>query len=266
LKAEATAVFIILLVSAVAVVYLADLPPAKTTVAHSSSTFGGLVGGLQLRVEVNSTTIKVGQGLGITVSLYNTLASNDSKTVSNDWRVSGFPIAMWQPCLFQRSFSEWEKHAQEPVEFIIVRGSFNFPELEALSSNTTVFVGGCASYGPFLQVQQVVFQPRSSDVYLIGCSNGCNNRRGLLPWSPIRLSANFTVNGYWVYPINETEVQDALAPFSCPGSGFTDCRRFMYPEVGPMAHSLFTSGQYTLVVSDEWGQVVIVYFSVVTPS
>ena len=39
---------------------------------------------------------------------------------------------------------------------------------------------------------------------------------------------------------------------------------FNYPEVGATAEHPFTAGGYTLVVSDEWNQTVILHFNIVS--
>ncbi|MGH9920914.1 MAG: hypothetical protein ACRD6W_18855, partial [Nitrososphaerales archaeon] len=41
-----------------------------------------------------------------------------------------------------------------------------------------------------------------------------------------------------------------------------DCTGFQYPEVGPFAQHGFIPGLYTLAVADEWGQAVVLHFSV----
>jgi hypothetical protein len=80
------------------------------------------------------------------------------------------------------------------------------------------------------------------------------------------MTSKFSVNGYWTYPINASESQDVdSGRYDCStnSSVSVTCPYFAYPEVAPIALRTFTSGHYTLVVSDEWGQVVILNFSVV---
>ena len=79
------------------------------------------------------------------------------------------------------------------------------------------------------------------------------------------LQSNFTVNGYWGYPLNGSEANDIFTPPhpTCVINGVPGgCLTFNYPEVGPRTQALFSQGSYTLVVSDFLGQTDLLYFSV----
>ncbi len=209
--------------------------------------------GVELRVRTNSTTLLVGQSLWINVSLINTLpTSNLVLTSSEDplFRVVGFPIAIWGPCLYK-----------EPVEFMVVKGNYSLSQLEDLSQNTSSPEIGCMEGG---SVNRILFTPRSEVADLNGtfCTAECSPYE--LP--SFSLTSNFTISGYWGYPLNQSEAQDVQTP--PVGVDCGSCMTFNYPEVGPTPQAQFSAGQYTLVASDEWGQVVILYFSVAasTPS
>jgi len=223
---------------------------ATTTITQTTiSTLSGVIasmGGLELRASVNATSVEPGQNIGISISLYNPLMGSLNLSTSNTWVVQGFPIAMWGGCNFI-----------EPVEFMIVRGNFSVAELQAASANSTLFPGlMCAEGG---SVFYVSFLPTSSNVTTTGsfCTSVCSPYHE--SWN---LSTSFSVNGYWAYPLNSSESNDILTPFT--GCNNPPCGiAFNYPEVGPEAQHAFTSGLYTLVVTDEWGQAVLLHFSVV---
>ena len=228
-------------------------------VQSASSTVGGLV----LTAGVNATTLHVGERLGIKVSLYNSLPTTLNLTAffpknssfSNgslgDWAVHGFPVNMWGGCL-----------APEPIEFMIVKGNYSVDELHVASANTSVWQSThqywCEEGG---WVSNLAFQPKSSVANLTGveCTFHCfpDYHIGVKT-----LNSSFAVNGYWAYPFNSSEANDI---FRTPPQGCTDnekCFAYNYPEVGPIAQHLFTSGWYTMIVSDEWGQTVIIRFQV----
>lgn len=73
---------------------------------------------------------------------------------------------------------------------------------------------------------------------------------------PELLLANFTASGYWD-PINSTEAFQIPSPLlNSLGSGFT------FPEKAPTSQHAFVSGVYALAVAGEWGQVVVLHFTV----
>jgi hypothetical protein len=237
LKTEVIVVLVLLLmVASVGTGYLVGTANQRTvTLVPSSSSAGGL----ELRVSLNATRLGIGQRLGITVSLYNTLSSEFNLTASNEWKVLGFPIAMWSPCLYS-----------EPVEFMIVKGNYSLAELQTTSTNSSTYSGGCMEGGG---VTHLLFHPDSSIADLMGsfCTAVCSPLRNAVD----SLVSNFTVNGSWVYPINSTQANDVYTPVD---GGFS----FQYPEVSPVSAHSFVPGVYTFVASDEWGQTDVLYFSV----
>jgi hypothetical protein len=210
--------------------------------------------GLQLTASINATSLLTGQNLEIKVSLYNDLPSQLNLSTSDNWVVSGFPVAMWPGC-----YAVLPPNNKQPIEFMIVKGNYSVNQLHTLSTNTSVPEGGCMEGG---RVSHLLFSPLSSIANLTGtfCTAACfpiHNAR-------YSLTSNFTVNGYWSYPINSSEAQDILRPPNppCYVDGHPDCLTFNYPEVGPVAQQTFTPALYTLVVSDEWGQAVVIHFTV----
>jgi hypothetical protein len=210
--------------------------------------------GLILNVNASSRTLHADGTLGITISLYSSNPTLVNFTAASynlsSGKFIGFPVAMWGGCT-----------GMEPVEFMIVKGNYSLGELQAASVNS--FSPGviCAEGG---SVQYVSFLPRSSNVTTTGyfCISACTPNH--TSWN---LSTSFSVGGYWSYPLNISEAGDIYTPstascYSSPGQSVSCGVTYNYPEVGPEAQHPFTSGLYTLVVADEWGQTVLLHFSV----
>jgi len=195
--------------------------------------------GVALNVSVNSTILHPGQRLNVTVSLDNKLTVSNYLRVADDWTVRGFPVSIWPGCLFSL-----------PVEFVIIRGNLSLSQIEAMGNSTapgTLCMEATA-------IDHVIFQPKSSDVTLTGtyCGGACVPNQ---VYGPYHLVSNFTVDGYWNYPLTINDSNDLYSPYD---GGVT----FRYPEVGPVAAHTFEPGVYTLVVTDEWGQDVLLHFTV----
>jgi hypothetical protein len=214
--------------------------------------------GIQLRVGVNDTNLHVGQNLSISVSLFNTLSTQNNLSLSpfpldtpNSiplGEILGFPIAVWGGCL-----------SPEPIQFIIVKGSYSLGELEDMSINSSSPGIVCMEGGIGRTIE---FQPNSDVATVEGdfCTANCQPNQ----WPSLTVESNFTVNGYWGLPLNGSESNDILTPGpSCVINGVaTRCVTFNYPEVAPITHAPFSPGKYTLAVSDVWGQTDLLYFNV----
>lgn len=223
----------------------------KTSPAGSSSSS---VEGVVLNANISSETLSTGGSLGITVSLFNSLPTANNLTAisynSSSWKFVGFPVAMWGGCA-----------GIEPVEFMIVRGNYDVAELQSAAVNSTTPGISCPEGGSVLYVS---FLPWSSNATTTGffCIASCTPDH--FNWN---LTSSFSVNGYWTYPLNGSEVGDIYTPATWPGAicnGGSPCGvTYNFPEVGPIAQHAFTPGWYTFIASDEWGQFVLMHFSVV---
>ncbi len=138
-----------------------------------------------------------------------------------------------------------------PVDFMIMKGNYSLVELETLSAETPPMSLGCPTGG---MINSILFQPRSNvaDLNEEFCTADCFP----IVLRSVELETNFTVNGYWGYPMNASETQDIYTPVGCCGVSF------QYPEVTPINQTSFTAGRYTLVVCDEWGQSLVLYLKV----
>jgi hypothetical protein len=221
--------------------------PSTSTPAVSSVLASN---GLRLTASISSAKIEVSQSLNISVSLSNALPSVNTVVPSNLTAFQGFPVAFWPTCF-----------GTPPVEFVALRGNYSAADLREDGNTTGPSPSvACAEYGLRygLLISDFVFQPGSDRAVLTGVfvsavGSNLNATRG-----PYDLASNFTVDGYWSYPFTGSESQDLLTPVGGgPGTGF------VYPEVGPVADHPFAVGVYTLMVEDEWGQVVILHFTVV---
>ncbi|HXW94173.1 MAG TPA: hypothetical protein VEJ19_00515 [Nitrososphaerales archaeon] len=248
MKTEILAVVVIVLVAvSLGVGYFVSQQTAKTTPTVSSSSSAQ---GLILTTNISSNTIRAGETLGISISLYNSLPRALNITAitnsSSAWKIDGFPVAMWDGCT-----------GMEPVEFMIIKGNYSYGEFQAAAANSYYPAIFCAEGGSVLYIS---FPPMSSNVTTTGnfCVETCSPNH--TSWN---LSTSFSVDGYWAYPLNSSETNDIYTSYTgCPNppcEGIT----YNYPEVGPEAQHTFTPGLYTLLVADEWGQTVFLYFSVV---
>lgn len=224
---------------------------ASSTALSSSSTALGInesSRGLELSVSTNST-LQEAEKLTIVTSLLDSSPSPLIVPASDDWQVHGFPVAFWSSC-----------SGVEPLEFMVVKGNYTLGDLQSASANASVPEGGCMEAG---QVYNLVFLGEGSEANATGqfCEASCfpNNNR-------VNLEANFTVDGYWAYPINSSEAEDIFTPPTpeCTASGIPDCITYQFPEAGPFAQHGFIPGLYTLAVADEWGQTDIIHFTVGT--
>jgi hypothetical protein len=247
----------------VAVLLLVSLPlqshnnnASKATITLTSTSTTDIVAtslthGLQLRVATNSTELMAGQHLGISIDLVNTLPMENEvppwDVGSNvSWGFAGFPVAVWPDCIYYL-----------PLEFNVFKGNYTATSLAASDPGVVPENIGCKENE---SVSQLVFQPESDEVnvtayYAVDIgpneTNPAANYR--MQW---RMESNFTVGGYW----NATEVYNPfdLASTAVGSNIFT----FGYPEVPPLGQTPFSPGAYTLAVSDEWGQVAIIPFTV----
>ena len=232
-----SALFVVALLGVVAVVgsqAVFNQGPNPIPIFHESSDTG-----IILRVGLNSTVLQPGQRLALTVSLFNNLTVSDYIQTAENWNVAGFPISIWPGCLFSL-----------PLDFTILRGNVSLDQIEAIGK------GQAPGYSCMegTSIDHVIFQPKSSNATLTGtyCGGACVPNQ---VYGPYNLVSNFTVGGYWDYPLTINDSNYLYSPYD---GGVT----FRYPEVGPVAAHPFDPGVYTLVVADEWGQVVLLHFTV----
>ncbi len=206
-------------------------PSSVSQASSSSSTLGS--NGLSLSLSISATTqrqISVGQDLQVNLSLFNTLPRVNSVPASRDWPFQGVPVAFWPPC-----------YVGVPVEAVVLEGNYTLQDLQ--NALTAILSVQCTLS---TNVDHVVFQPTGSQANITGTFY--QNRT----YGPYPLSVNFTTSGYWTLPRNPGG--NGLFPFNrVEGPG-------QYPPEPPEA-TPFVPGVYTVAVCDEWGQAVVIHFT-----
>ena len=199
--------------------------------------------GLRLSAFINATDIKVGQKLGVSISLFNTLptvnafSGQESFAQAANWTFYGVPVATWTPCTSQHPWS-WPL----PIEVIILNGNYTAQELTSLANARISIPCGAAS----ARFPSFAFQPRSDQANLTVQFPGGVGYRNM---GLFQFASNFTVSGYW----NLTNLA-ADDPSVCVPAVLNRCAL--------PASTHFAPGVYTVGVADEWGQTAILHISV----
>lgn len=214
---------------------------------------------LQLTVGVNSTRLSVGQDLGISVHLVNTLPyANDINVTAmppaygpnGSYRFGGFPISTWPAdCL-----------GPFPLQFIVVKGNYTVDSLPAADPDYMMGTLPCASAQG---VTEFTFGAHSDQVTLtaVSCTAECSPYPGAQLPTPYRLESDFSVTGYWNATFAEMNPLN-YSIYTTPAPNGGDGSSFGYPEVAPSGATAFAPGVYTLGVSSIWGQAEVVHFTV----
>ena len=216
----------ILLAAAVGTSGIAFSPHSNIGVPSSSSITSP--SGIQLNLEVNSSSLQVGQELNIRISIVNTLPKTNIIKSSDDFRFQGIPVALWPPCYFVL-----------PAQVVVLTGSYDLQGLHSVANRS--FDYNCAEGSG---VDHVVFQPHSNLVNITGIQDVMGE--GNQTQGPLILSINFTTKGSWdlqslANQLNKPIIGDGGIP----------------PDSPP-----FVPGEYTIAVADEWGEVVIQHLTV----
>jgi len=206
------------------------VPDAATAVGSNGAS------GIDLVLAVNATALKVGQSLGVEVSLFNPLTSASSVPVftANDWpwghpgqdNFSGIPVIFGGPC------------GPDPfVRAVVLKGDYTPQELPSAANSSLSWQ--CAE-GEV--PENMTFSPESSLANVT-----VNNLSGAnVTLAPRIMSTSFTTDGYWNLQ-NFSQFNSPLICLSCQNP----------PIAAP-----FVPGVYTLAVSDQWGQVAVLHLSV----
>jgi hypothetical protein len=186
--------------------------------------------GVDLILALNATTLKVGQSLNASVSLFNAFPSTNSIRTSNDWDFQGIPVALWPPC-----------YLNLPGEAVVLKGNYTAQDLQSAANVT--FSYRC-SQG--VSVNLLTFQPSSSMANLTGVNIPASD--GNFTLGPHHLSLSFATNGYWDLLNNSQELNEPIIGQQSPPT--------------PPIAIPFTPGVYTVAVADEWGQTAVLHFIV----
>jgi hypothetical protein len=203
------------------------VPDAATAVGSNGTS------GIDLVLGVNATNLKVGQRLGVEVSLFNPLPSADSVPIftANDWpwghpgqdNFSGVPVIFGGPC--------------DPYPFVravVLEGDYTPQELPS-AANSSLFWQCAEGEVP----ENMTFSPESSLANVTVSGN--------VALAPRVMSISFTTDGSWDLSNFSRQVNQPVICLPCQNP----------PIAAP-----FVPGAYTLAVSDQWGQVAVLHFDV----
>lgn len=199
---------------------------------------------VKLTASISTDEILVGQNLSVSVSLSSAYLALNIVTTSQEWPFQAFPVAIWPPCFFSL-----------PVQFVVLHGNYSFEEIPTINDTAPAEAGAAYACTDVTVINQVRFLPDSDRANLTGTfltQFGVN-------LGPYDLDSHFTINGYWDYPITNAEGSDLFTPVS---GGLA----VAYPEVSPVAAHRFSPGVYTVAFDDEWGQSVVLHFTVLPPA
>jgi hypothetical protein len=216
--------------------------------------------GLRLTLTINETFLTVGQNLSMGVDIFNTLPANNTLPASagetpdsfyysvypGNWTLEGFPMGFWGGCI-----------TAEPAGFALLQGNYTLSQLLAMNGNwTTGGQGGGACSGAGW-AQKVTFQPMSDNASAVGENAlGANFLSdSTLYTGP--LAVNFPVGGYYSYPVTIGACLEGIR--EQVGNQIPEEQDEKIPPVGSAP---FVPGVYTIAAADEWGQTVVLHFTV----
>jgi hypothetical protein len=158
----------------------------------------------------------------------------------------GVPVSTWPECSTTGLHEGW----LYPIDILIINGTYTAQQLSSLA-NVSLSAGPCATSYVF---PTYTFDPSSNLVNITYIADG---GAGFGNSGIYRAATSLVVGGYW----NLTSLQqnakasdaDQTADY-CISAVALFCR---IPQSSPLS-----AGAYTIGVSDEWGQVDVLHFSV----
>ncbi len=199
---------------------------SPTTSSTTSAT------GLRLTESISALTITEGQSLNASMSILNTHDALNSIQPSDQWAFQGVPVSLWPACYFSL-----------PAQMVVLNGSYTEQDLQRVANST--FNYGCAEG---VEITQIVFQASSDQVNITGeySVTGASQTHG-----PFQMALNFTTGGSWNLRALSQE----------PNIPILSQDQSRQPN-----YTAFAPGVYTVAVADEWGQAVVMHFTVVAAS
>ncbi len=205
--------------------------------------------GLRLSLSVNSTQLGVGQSLQVNVSLSNSLLNEINIPTINNWLFAGVPISMWPDCFYSNPIGT--QLFTPDAEIVVLKGHYSLGNITMaapkLATNSSL-IDLCHE---FRTVGSVMLRPNSTkaDLNQFNGITGTNES-----FATDYLVNNFVTNGYWNFTSNggtNSSVPQYPAIISYYGNAAP------LPRTNP-----FIPGSYTVAVTDEWGQAVLLHFEV----
>ena len=185
--------------------------------------------GLELLLSTNSSTIESGQAIAIAASIQNTLSRFNNVSRDSNWLLSAF---------HENATVDAISQSNQCQQYLTYRLFTGFETLNNISSSTPLFLLPPGFPAPSCPTANnnpswFLFYP-SSYVYNETTFYGPDNVQNA--------KSQTTLTGYFPSNYNKTSNQIIPSPPS------------------------FTSGTYTIAAGDEWGQMVILHFTVLANS
>jgi hypothetical protein len=214
--------------------------PARASNLEGSTTDSH---GLKLSVVVNTTLMKSGQRIQVSVSLYNTLDVKNNLSISDNLPFRGVLLALWPTCTYIVGLN----YDTTPAQAIILKGNFTAATIPSVA-NASLWSGVGILCHEGVEAHNVIFEPHSSMANVTGicyCPLGTSI-------GPFEISNNFTTRGYWDPSLNSHR---STPPFLAWGPNNQDSNQVP-------TETIFVPGVYTVAVGDVWGQEVVLHFTV----
>ena len=229
-KAIAISFVPLLLVTAAFGVYVA-IQPAQSISSFSNPNYpaGEQTTNSTSRVElvalVNSTTLRYGQSISLTVSVYNTLDKVNNVSASYIWPIANLSQG---PCILNNTFA-----------WAFYNGYYTSDNISS-ANQIEIYEPGIYSCPESLELRYFLFDPLSpvATAYAI-------------PHTSYYIMSN---SSGWAGPAEPLSLSIDIRGTSSDGN----------PGRSPSAANLqnFKPGIYTIVAGDEWGQLVLLHFIV----
>lgn len=195
---------------------------SSTELSQTAVTTTGSANVLELQLSLNTSSSATGISAAVLVDVYNPTASTANVTSASDWVVP-LNYTDGTPC-------GDDTYAQNPtVGFAIAEGyytSSNITEAKLLDLVNPNVTYSCSLYLGYANPTGFLFQPMSD----MAVSYGCNQQNCMSGSASTGASDSGAVTGYW----------------NQGGTPFVN----------------FTRGTYTVLAEDEWGNLVLAYFTV----
>jgi hypothetical protein len=219
-------VVILAVVFALTFVYFLGSPNATSFTSSLSKTSSAAPNtGLQLVISFNSTEIRPGNAVNLSVSARNILSTPNNKSSASDWALQ----------TLGQGFGSCTPLNNSPFRIAAFLGYYTMANISQAKSLTVANPVGMYSCTAISQFFYVIFQPDSNNVDVYGCTGSSCQTTGPFPF----FESYFQVAGY--YTNSSSEIGTTTESYS-------------YHPLGV--------GNYTVAVGDEWGDLTLLHFTV----
>jgi hypothetical protein len=225
---------------------------SNTEVASESNATTVSSDGLRLSTAINSTQLAAGQSLSISISLVNTLSTPVSLQQGGyNFTFYGVPVSTWPECTPGVFSFGW----RYPIETLVLKGNYTAQQLTSLA-NVSLSAGPCERGVGASAVPTYTFEP---DSMLVNVTYFADGGAGFGKVGVFPAATSLVLGGYWDLA---TLQRNATSDFSNPDYVYDYCISAVSLFCEIPQSSPFYPGAYTIGVSDEWGQFIVLHFSV----